>query len=158
MSISGVGCGSLDRATKVYMFEYQNLDYDTTSVLPIIVINDWYTALETTRNVKGWYLLVEQTNNGAAVETIVTELTIGGTVYTNTDAAAASGVLQYMYLDTDGVLQNQATARQLLSLDDDQSAPLETRSLQIRVRQTTAVDAVAAQIDVNMNYAILTAT
>ena len=136
-----------------FVFEYRNLDYDTTSVLPIIVINDWYTALVSTDNVKAWYLLVEQTNNGAAAETIVTELTINGTTYTNTDAAAASGVLQYMHLDTDGALQNQATARQLLSLDDDQSAPLETQSLQIRVRQTTAVDVVAAQIDVNMVYA-----
>lgn len=145
-------CGTLDKASRLAMFEYQNLDYDTTGTANPIVINTWYTALATTRNVKGYYLIVEQTNNGATVETIATELTVNGTTYTNTDAAAASGVLQYMYFDENGALQNTGTAQQLMALDVDQSAPLETKSLQIRVRQTTVVDLTTAQIEVNLVY------
>ena len=55
----------------------------------------------------------------------------------------------------DGTLRSGAAVQQLLSLDADQSAPLETRSLGIRVRQTSAVDAVSAIIEVNMVYEVM---
>ena len=140
-------------SSKHQMFEYRNLDYITSSVVDPIVINTWYVALAPTRNVKAWYLIIEQTNDGAAVETIEVELTIDDIVYTDTLAGVASGAINYMTFDTDGVFGTTgATIGQLLSLDADQSAPLETRSLGIRVRQTTAVDATGATIEVNMVY------
>lgn len=131
------------------MFEFRNLDWDEDT----LVQNTWYTALATTEDVKAWYIVVEQTNNGAAVETIEVELTIDGTVYTETLVGLASGTPMYLTFLYTGVLASQALVIQVLSRDNDQSAPLETRSLQIRVRQTTPVDPVAAQIEVNMVYA-----
>ena len=140
------------------MFEYRNLDYDTTVVEDPIILNKWYTALPTRRNVKAWYLVVEQTNNGAAAETIGVEVTVNGNVNNRNIAALVDNTPNYMFFSELGFLSNQAAVRQLLALDDDHSAPLETRSLRIRVRQTTAVDVVAAQIEVNMVYATLEAT
>jgi hypothetical protein len=139
------------------MWEYRNLDWDTATDVPIdpIVVNNWYTALETTRNVKAFYLIVEQTNNGAAAENIEAELTIDGTAYVCGIGGAASGTPYYVFADIDGALDQVGNVRQILSLDLDQSAPLETRSLQVRVRQTSAVDVVSAIIEVNMVYATL---
>ena len=53
--------------------EFQNLDWISTSVDAIVILNKWYTPLPTVRDAKGWYLIVEQTNNGATVEDIVCE-------------------------------------------------------------------------------------
>ena len=138
------------------MFEYKNLDWDTATDVPVdpVVLNDWYEPLPLTRNVKAWYLVVEQTNNGATIESIEVELTINGVV-TPRVISAANGTLHYMMFDIDGDLQLSSTAIQMLSLDLDQSAPLETRSLRGRVRQTTTVDLVSAIIEVNMVYATL---
>lgn len=133
----------------MFMSEYQNLDYLNAT----IVQNTWYTPFASTRNVKAWYLIVEQTNNGATNENIVVELTINGTVYTRNINNAVSGTAYYVFMFIDGTMTHGTGTRQMLSLDADQSAPLETRSLQIRVRQTTAVDPTAAQIEVNMVYA-----
>ena len=140
--------------TSKVMFEYANLDYDTSGTANPLVLNVWYEALPVTRNVKAYYLIVEQTNAGATAETIVVELTIDGTVYTWTQVAG-SGTPYYLYFNTVGALTDAVSAHQLLSLDADQSAPLETRSLQIRVRQTSVVDLVSAIIEVNMVYSIL---
>jgi|APSaa5957512576_1039674.scaffolds.fasta_scaffold49490_1 hypothetical protein len=142
------------QSSRPYMFEYANLDYDTSGIANPIVINTWYTALETTKNVKAFYLVFEQTNNGATNETIVIELTIDGTVYTFS-GSAASGDPRYVSFDANGDISVQGSIEQILALDLDQSAPLETRSLSIRVRQTTAVDVVSAVIEVNMVYATL---
>ncbi len=146
-------------APRLEMFEYQNLDWDTANDVPIdpIVINDWYIALAEIRNVKAWYLIIEQTNNGATDETIVTELTINGVVYTSA-RNQVSGQPYYQYLTLDGVIERELAIRQIVSLDNDQSAPLETRSLAIRVRQTTAVDAISAIIEVNLVYDTLEET
>ncbi len=153
-------CGSLDKASKMQMFEYQNLDWDTATDVPIdpIVINDWYVALEPTRNVKVWYLIIEQTNNGATNEDLEIELTINGVVFIANGAAIVSGDPRYIVAGSTGVFDDVGGVRQVLSLDGDQSAPLETRSLGIRVRQTTAVDLVSAIIEVNMVYATLEQT
>jgi hypothetical protein len=137
------------------MYEYQYLDYDTSVVVDPIVINTWYTALETTANVKGLYLIVEQTNNGATAETIACEVTLNGTAYTATLGGAASGGFFYLHFDRLGALQFNASAIQMRSIDVDQSAPVESRSMQVRVRQTTAVDVVSAIIEVNMAYSTL---
>ena len=135
------------------MFEYQNLDWDTFTDLGIdpIVINDWYVPLVPTRNVKAHYLIIEQTNDGAAAETIEVELTVDGTVYSKS-ISMNSASPAYFFLTNEGVVNGSYTVLQMLSLDADQSAPLETRSLGIRVRQTSAVDATGAVIEVNMVY------
>jgi hypothetical protein len=150
--MSGLGFGGSRPPT---MFEYQNLDYNTADTVDPIVQNTWYTALAETEDVKAYYLIVEQTNNGAAVETIEVELTVDGTVYTGS-IGPASGVITSVAFDIEGNLAFWGgISFQMLALDADQSAPLETRSLGIRVRQTTAVDPVAAQIEVNMVYETL---
>ena len=137
-----------------YSYEYRNLNWDTATDVPVdpIVINTWYTALLPTRNVKAYYLVVEQTNTGAAAEDIVVELTIDGTVYTRA-VNRASGVPMYMHMNQYNALDYQTDIRQMMSLDIDQSAPLECKSLGIRVRQTSAVDITSAIIEVNMVYA-----
>jgi hypothetical protein len=140
--------------TSKVMFEYANLDYDTSGTANPLVLNVWYEALPVTRNVKAYYLIVEQTNAGATAETIVVELTIDGTVYTWTQVAG-SGTPYYLYFNTVGALTDAVSAHQLLSLDADQSEPLETRSLQIRVRQTSVPDVASAVIEVNMVYCTL---
>ena len=135
------------------MFEYRNLDWDNDDITQ----NIWYTALAPVANVKAWYLVVEQTNTGATAEDIVVELTIDGTVYTRA-VNRASGVPMYMHMNQYNALDYQTDIRQMMSLDIDQSAPLETRSLGIRVRQTSAVDLVSAVIEVNMVYEQLEVT
>ena len=140
------------------MFEYANLDWISTDVDPIVVQNFWYTPLVETDDVKAYYLLVEQTNNGAAVEDIELEVTHNGTVDTLTIVGAISGTIYYAVYDVAGVITFSTSVRQVISLDLDQSAPMETKSMMIRARQTTAVDIVAAQIEVNMVYATLEAT
>ncbi len=119
----------------------------------LFVLNDWYTPLPLTRNVKAFYLIVEQTNNGATAENLEVELTVDGVVHLGTIPGATNGTPFYKYIDYSGGFWASATVRQILALDLDQSAPLETESLKIRVKQTSAVDAVSAQIEVNMVYA-----
>ena len=131
------------------MFEYQNLDYLNDA----LTINVWYTPLATTRNVKAYYLIVAQTNNGAADEDIEVELTIDGTVYTVIKSMISGQVYYYRMTPIGTIDPGSTNPYQMLSLDLDQSAPLETRSLGIRVRQTSAVDATGAVIEVNMVYA-----
>ena len=137
------------------MYEYRNLDYDTSATDPI-TINTWYVPLLPTANVKAYYLIVEQTNNGATDETLEVELTIDGTVFTDS-GNRVSGTPYYILFDVNGGIWASGSVRQILSLDLDQSAPLEDVSIGIRVRQTSAVDAVSAIIEVNMVYATLEA-
>ena len=140
--------GQVHYSPGVERFEYRNLDYINTS----LVQNTWYTALATTRNVRAWYLVVEQTNNGAAAENIEVELTIDGTSITDSQNMN-SGDVHYLLLSDEGAIQwSVGSVRQILSLDADQSAPLQTRSLGIRVRQTSAVDVTSAIIEVNLVY------
>ena len=146
---------SVNYSPGVGMFEYRNLDYDTSVVVDPIVQNTWYVALVPTSNVKAYYLIIEQTNDGAAAEDIEVELTIDNVAQVGS-TNMASGTVHYVFLGINGTSGAVATSpRQLLSLDLDQSAPLETRSLGIRVRQTSAVDVTSAQIEVNMVYEVL---
>jgi len=142
------------------MFEYRNLDWDTSTDAGVdpVVINTWYTALTPTRNVKAYYLIIKQTNTGATIENIEAELIIDGIVTTDV-RDFTSGVEYYTrFSNTYDFDIKYNIPTQLLALDLDQSAPLETRSLGIRVRQTTAVDITSAIIEVNMVYATLEAT
>ncbi len=134
-------------------YEYKNLDYDTSGIANPVVINDWYTALDTILDAKAWYLIVEQTNNGGTVENIDIEVTVDGAVFTRAAVGMVSGDDQYMIFDIEGVWGRVGNVRQILALDEDQSAPLETKTLKVRVRQTSVVDGVSAVIEVNMVYA-----
>ena len=134
------------------VFEHRNLDWISTTVDAIVVLNKWYTPLVPTKNVRAFYLIVEQTNNGATDENLEVELTVDGVVHLGTIPGATNGTPFYKYIDYSGGFWASATVRQILALDLDQSAPLETRRLEIRVRQTSAVDLTAAQIEVNMVY------
>ena len=129
-------------------YEFKNLNWDTSTV----VQNAWNTPLDTTSNpVKIYYLVFEQTNNGATVETVSLEITTNGTAHTTT-SAVNSGAKMYVYFDEDGAIQRGTSVRQLLSQELDNSAPLETKSVKIRIRQTTGVDPVSASLEVNMVY------
>lgn len=135
------------------MFEHRNLDWISTTVDPIVVLDKWYTPLPTTRNVKAWYLFVEQTNNGATAEDIEIELTLNGIALPTDTRASVSGTPYAVRIRNENDPFMDAGNWTLGAQDSDQSVPLETRSLQVRVRQTTAVDVVAANIEVNMVYA-----
>lgn len=134
------------------MFEHQLLDFITTSVDAIVIQNKWYTALPLTKNFKGLYLIVEQTNDGAADETIEVEYLIDGVALTPA-TLLGSGVATYHGINTYGAVVTNAAAIPMVFADFDQTFPLETKSLRLRVRQTSVVDAVAANIEVNMVYA-----
>lgn len=149
-----------DGPARPYVWEYRNLDWDSATDAGVnpVVINTWYTPLAVTDDVKAWYLTVEQTNTGATDETLEVELTVNGVAYTII-WLATSGQTRYVSFIINGtILAGNTAPNQMLSLDLDQSAPLETRSLGIRVRQTTVVDAVSAIIEVNMVYATLEVT
>ena len=141
------------------MFEYRNIDYITTAVEDPVVINTWYTVMPTTEDVKLWYVVFEQTNNGATAETVECEFTInGGAPVVAAGAGLDSGNQYYAMVDLAAVGSVSGDVYQVSSGETDQSAPLETRSLQIRVRQTSAVDLVSAQIECNIVYATLEVT
>ena len=134
------------------------VDYITTGVADPIVINTWYTA---TANLSGGkpakllYILVEQTNNGATAETIELEITINGTAYVFTaacdDGSEYYGRIRHYLVggDFDTVLSITQSLTNALSNAHSVAFIAEKVGL-IRVRQTTAVDAVAAQIEVNI--------
>lgn len=124
-----------------------------------LTINAWETvsaALSSSVPAQLRYIIVEQTNNGAAVETIELEITFNGTARTWTLAGIASGTPIYCIVTAnqsaaDFETSSTTSIQQVMSLDADQSAPLAASSIGlIRTRQTTAVDGVAAQIEVNI--------
>jgi len=131
------------------------IDYLDTS----LTINDWENvSADLSSNVPArlWYIIVEQTNNGAAVETIELEITFNGTARTWTLTGIASGTPIYCIITanqsaSDFETSSTTSAQQVVSLDVDQSIPLAASSIGlIRTRQTTAVDGVSAQIEVNI--------
>lgn len=141
------------------MFEWRNLDFSTADIVDPLVINTWYEALPLTRNIKMLYCQVEQTNNGAAPEDLEVEFTIDGAVINRALPGEVSGATNYMIVNTlRQLLGSGPAARMILANDPDQAAPLETRSLRIKVRQTSAVDLVSAFIEVNANYFTLERT
>ena len=124
-----------------------------------IVQNVWETVsadLSEGKPARLWYIYIEQTNNGATQETVALELTINGTAYTDT-LTLDSGVRKYVFVQSelaggDFFLVDNPSAYQVNSARDaDQSAPFTCKSVGlIRVRQTSGVDVVAAQIEVNV--------
>jgi hypothetical protein len=131
-----------------------------------IVINTWNTVIA---NLSGGdpamllYLYFEQTNNGATGETIECEITINGTAYTEAVAGLSSGSIQYVYMEPnltggDFTINGSTTAT---SFGTGSIVPIEgvrpyinnwfiAESIGlIRIRQTSAVDVVSAQIEVN---------
>jgi len=139
----------------VYWKTQLPIDYiDTT-----LTINDWETVdadLSEGLPTRLWYMYIEQTNNGAAAEDIELELTINGTAYT-WSVTANSGTRYFCifsYNLSAGDLET-AVSTSILSvmggLEGDQTCPFTAESISlIRTRQTTAVDGVSAQIEVNI--------
>lgn len=142
-------------AEKVYWRSQLPVDYIDTS----LVINTWETVvadLSGGKPAKIWYIVVEQTNNGASAETVELEVTINGTAYTWTLTDIASAATVYMRITADltagdFTTLSTTTVRSILARDDDHTIPFVVDSVGlIRVRQTTDVDAVSAQIEVNI--------
>lgn len=111
-----------------------------------------------------WYVIIEQTNNGAAVEDIELLMTVNGTVYTFAQGAAASGTRYHGYFTyaQTGSDFSPAFSANIITLgsamnDLDHAIPFTAETIGlITTQQTTAVDGVAAQIEVNITWDKLT--
>ncbi len=131
-----------------------------------LVQNAWETVsadLSGGDPVKFWWILMEQTNDGAAVEDVELEMTLAHPVtgvmtpYTVTFAGIASGVRRYVSVSSalvggDFSFTDPGAVRLVgSSLSSGAAHHFTAASVGlIRVRQTTAVDGVAAQIEVNI--------
>ena len=135
------------------LWEYENLDWISTDVDAIVIKDKWYEVLSV-RYVKLFYLISEQTNDGAAAETIEVRLTRNGGTPNLNSGARDSGVQYHYRFAMEGSFVIDGSEQQLLSLDGDQSVSLETESLLIEARQTSVVDAVSAQIEINGVYKV----
>ena len=142
---------------KSYWQTQKPIDYlDTTLTIntPETVVAD----LSGGRPAKIWFFIVEQTNNGAAVETLVVHITINGTVYDVTLTGVASGAQSYISCYTDlatGDFNFNDSAAGTYTMGSPGKAnlaiPFTARSIGlITVEQTSAVDGVSAQIEVNI--------
>ena len=130
-----------------------------------ITINDWMTVdsnLSDGDPCKLWVLIVEQTNDSATAETLEFEITINGTAYTLTMTNAASGTAYYVSISRnlttgDFTLAWSSSARTVgeAALGNLAVPFVADHVGLIRVRQTTTVDPVAAQVEVNMNWELL---
>jgi hypothetical protein len=129
-----------------------------------IVQDAWETVssdLSEKRPAKLWYIIVEQTNNGAAAETIEFEITINGVAYTAT-GSLNSGTQTYVYVAYDlaagdFIIGFTATSMTVgggnVSGTGNRAIPFSAAKIGlVRVRQTSGVDAVAAQIEVNITW------
>lgn len=154
MSILG-GSG----AHRVYWKSQLPIDYIDTS----LTINDWETVsadLSGGKPVKLWRIRVEQTNNGATAEDIELEITINGTAYTfsgtlNSGAgykgvcsgSLSAGDFSFIFgaANTDFTVNSEGNS--------NTAVPFFAESVGlIRVRQTSTVDLVSAQIEVNVTW------
>jgi len=123
-----------------------------------LVQNNWENVvadLSGGKPVRFWYVIIEQTNNGATAEDLELEITINGTAYTISVTADDSQpyfvFLSYSLVAGDFAFGTGTSCRQVLASDIDQSAPMSCENVSlIRVRQTSDVDGVAAQIEVNI--------
>ena len=148
------------------------IDYATASVVDPLVINDWYTAvadLSGGKPVKFVGIIIEQTNTDVTAETIELEITLAhpvtGVMTTYTFAMALDsgtayyGIIEYS-LDTGNFTLTLTTSQtQPLWIGEKYSSHSFTVGAVglIRTRQTTAVDAVSAYIEVNIVWEKLTA-
>ncbi len=129
------------------IYEFKVLDYTNNS----LTINEWLTPLDTALNIKATYLVFEQTNNGATAEDIELELILDGVVRT-VSQTADSGVRYWIIINHFNVISTVLFGQQLMTSDFDQSASISSKSVKIRVRQTSTVDVTSASIEVNMLY------
>lgn len=132
-----------------------------------LTINDWSTVsadLSGGEPVNLWYIQLEQTNNGGTPETLELEINMVNpstgvvTAYTFT-LACNSGTIYYAIINRnltggDFTCILSATAYSVnASPSANVALPFFTASVGlIRVRQTTDVDVVAAQIEVNITW------
>lgn len=126
-----------------------------------IVISNWETVSANLSNGKAaelFLIYVEQTNNGATVEDLEIEITINGTAYTWTISNAVSGTPYYLQIghnltagDFTPVQGTSIRGVLLGPASDNDLRPFRAKTVGlVRVRQTTAVDVVAAQIEMNI--------
>lgn len=139
----------------VYWQTQLPIDYIDTS----LVINTWETVssnLSGGKPARIWYVLLEQTNNGATDEDIELEITINGTAYTFTQTAVSGTQyrLRFSYELTGGDFNPVLSTSAVMfgsAGSGTFSVPFNCSSIGlIRVRQTSAVDVTAAQIEVNI--------
>jgi len=134
------------------------VDYIDTS----LVINTWETVsadLSEGKPARLLFIIVEQTNNGAAVETVELEITINGTAYVFTGTNMPSGTVCFGYV-TEALLGGDflvalPVGGTVIPAGEGYSATITktfnaSRVGLIRARQTSAVDATSAQIEVNI--------
>ena len=109
---------------------------------------------------KLWRVIIEQTNNGAGAEDLELEMTINGVAYTITMGAMVSGARWYVFLNRNlatGALELIASAvaatMGATGLSVHIAIPFVASTVGlVRVRQTSAVDVVSAQIEVNISW------
>lgn len=152
-------------APRQAIWKRQNpVDYLDTS----LVQDAWETVssdLSEGKPARLQYIIVEQTNNGATQENVELEITINGVAYTVDLGAIASGERRYVYHNvalTGGVSEFSDSSTQFSvgdnGLSSDKGIPFVAESVgQIRVRQTSNVDGVSAQLEVNIVWDKLTA-
>ena len=129
---------------------------NSESVTDTSLVQDaWEVALASGLARRFWTIRVEQTNNGATTETFEFEFTISTRTYTWTQTNMVSGTGYYLTWDPDSGGPNNAlnTTWSFIGTNDaDKSRALVGKDGQIRYRQTTTVDATAAQIEMMINY------
>ena len=144
-----------DHKTLEYFKTQKPVDYIDTS-LTIDTFETVKADLSDGAPAKLWYIIIEQTDNGATNEDLELAVTINGTVYSWT-LTAVDGTPYFctiaMGLTTSDFTPATSTDSKTVGNDvsDFEAIPFvaETVGL-VRVKQTTDVDGVAAQIEVNI--------
>lgn len=160
--------GSISTAPRNMFWKTQlPVDYIDTS----LTINDWETIvadLSDGKPAKLLAIIVQQDNNGAAAEDIELEITMAHpvtgvmTTYTWSASLASAipqwGIIEYHLAAGDFTPTLTATLSQpLWTGANTLSYPFTSGAISlIRVRQTSAVDVVSAQIEVNIIWEKLT--
>lgn len=141
---------------KVYWKTQLPVDYIDTS-LTINTYENVSADLSGGKPARLWWIQVEQTNNGATDEDITLEVTINGTAY-EFSGTCVSGTVYF------GIIGGNLTAGDFtplltttnattFGLNNAIGTPFIAESVGlIRVKQTTDVDAVSAQIEVNIRW------
>lgn len=128
-----------------------------------LVINTWETVAADLSGGEPCRLLiisVTQTNNGASPETIQLEITVDETAYAIEFLNVTSGTPNYLFLSMNlsggDFLFGSTLSKVTVGAPNNfqyQAIPFDCAKVGlIRVRQTTTVDAVSAQIEVNIAW------
>lgn len=150
---------SLSRRRRTFVTQ-PPVDWIETS-LTMLAIETVETDLSEGQPAELYMIIVEQTNNGATAEDIMVNITINGTVVQWDLSGIASGTPQYLQIDKNlsGTTFNPThgtSARGVLlgTVSSSDILPFVAESVsEITVQQTSTVDAVAAQIEVNIIWA-----